>query len=458
MLIRHALGVIGVLSAGVLLAVSCAMNWRFGFSLGRTEFDGQIYGAASAAADCLKALVPFFFFAAVRNKMWSQAIASVLVWGVVSAYSLTSALGHAALNRFDSSGHRAVEAQSYKDLRADMERAKEQLGWIPQHRPIATVQSEIEGLKTKREWIWSSSCTEIKGKQTRDFCQQLHTLSSELASAQQAAALEARIAEVEAKLAKAGGGTVMAEADPQAKVLADLSGRGIGEIQTALVIFVALLLEIGSGLGMYVAFSQWRWYDRQVPYAPAMTGLATASMPAMPVAAAPIRTRAIANDNRLAAGPVSRVAPESDVQLFYKERIETEDGSSVTATTLYEDYCEWCEENKKEPLALPSFGREFSELGVQKSKQSGRIRYHGIALKSGKEAEEDKKLPALPARRPEKGHSRERRLERNLAAGRPPSAASFAFGLLLLPLSRGGREQRFSCRLLWPRKASNLDR
>ena len=48
---RHALGVLGVLAAGVLLAVSCAMNWRFGFSLGRTELDGQIYGAASAAAD-----------------------------------------------------------------------------------------------------------------------------------------------------------------------------------------------------------------------------------------------------------------------------------------------------------------------------------------------------------------------------------------------------------------------
>lgn len=56
---RHVLGVLGVLAAGVLLAVSAAMNWRFGFSLGRTELDGEIYGAASAAADCMKALVPF---------------------------------------------------------------------------------------------------------------------------------------------------------------------------------------------------------------------------------------------------------------------------------------------------------------------------------------------------------------------------------------------------------------
>src|SRR6185436_5263060 len=138
---RHALGVLGVLAAGVLLAVSCAMNWRFGFSLGRTELDGQIYGAASAAADCLKALVPFFFFAAVRNKVWSQAVAS--------------ALGHAALNRFDSTGHRAQEAQTYKDLRTDLKRAEEEAGWIPQHRPYLAVQSDIDGLKMQKAWKWS---------------------------------------------------------------------------------------------------------------------------------------------------------------------------------------------------------------------------------------------------------------------------------------------------------------
>ena len=121
---RHVLGVLGILAAGVLLAVSAAMNWRFGFSLGRTELDGEIYGAASAAADCMKALVPFFFFAAVRNRVWSQAAASALVWVVVTAYSMTSALGHAALNRFDSTGQRAQEAQSYQDLRGELKRAR----------------------------------------------------------------------------------------------------------------------------------------------------------------------------------------------------------------------------------------------------------------------------------------------------------------------------------------------
>ena len=73
---RHVLGILGVVAAGILLAVSAAMNYRFGFSLGKTAIDGQIYGLASAAADCFKALVPFFFFAALRNRMWSQALAA----------------------------------------------------------------------------------------------------------------------------------------------------------------------------------------------------------------------------------------------------------------------------------------------------------------------------------------------------------------------------------------------
>jgi phage/plasmid-associated DNA primase len=88
------------------------------------------------------------------------------------------------------------------------------------------------------------------------------------------------------------------------------------------------------------------------------------------------------------------VAPETDVERFYKESIDTQDGSSVTATNLYEDYCTWCESQNKEPLALPTFGREFGELGVQKAKIAGRVRYIGIALKTGAEATEDTKQSA----------------------------------------------------------------
>ncbi len=406
---RHALGVLGVLAAGVLLAVSCAMNYRFGFSLGRTEFDGQIYGAASAAADCMKALVPFFFFAAVRTRVWSQAAASALVWAVVMAYSLTSALGHAALNRLDTAGQRAADAQTYKDHRADLARAKEQLSWVPQARPAQAVQAEIDTLKNERRWTMSSGCTDVTTSKSRTFCEQYNTLTAEFASAEQRVALEQRIAAIQAKLATAEGATVMSEADPQAAVLAKLAGAvapsiKLEDVQTALTVFIALLLEVGSAFGMFIAFSQWRLYDRHTPAAPRMAPVSTAAAAvAAQKAVAIAKPRSSgANDNRTAAPAARLMAPETDVERFYKERIETQDGSSLTATSLYEDYCAWCEDQQKEPLALPTFGREFGELGVQKARIAGRVRYIGIALKSAHESSaglvEDKKLPALGSR------------------------------------------------------------
>jgi len=409
---RHALGVLGVVAAGILLAVSAAMNYRFGFSLGKTALDGQIYGAASAAADCFKALVPFFLFAAIRNRMWSQALAAGVVWAVVTGYSMTSALGHAALNRLDTTGQRAVEAAHYKDLRADSKRAQEQLTWIPAHRPAETVTAELNVLKAQRYWLLTRECAEVSGKAAREFCQQFYKLNAEFASAQESQKLESRIADIATKLANTAAGTVMAEADPQASVLSKITGLAVDKVQTVLTIFVALLIEIGSGFGMYVAFAYWRINDRAAtrqaaasleadaaPSPPLLSPAATAASeikaaPLPPIAARTeeqvadeptIARRLGANDNRVARG-----VPDSDVQRFYRERVvAAAEGSSLTSTELYEEYCRWCEDNEKEPFAHPRVTREIGELGVRKERIGKRTRYFGIALRSEAAREED---------------------------------------------------------------------
>jgi hypothetical protein len=439
---RHALGILGVLAAGVLLAVSAAMNWRFGFSLGKTEFDGQIYGAASAAADCLKALIPFFLFAAVRNRMWSQAAASAVVGIVVTAYSLTSALGHAALNRLDTAGQRAQQTAVYQDMRSDIKRMEGQVSWIPQHRPASTVASEMDGMRNQLSWNRTKGCTEVAGKFNRDFCQKFHTLSAEHANGVQSAELSKKIMEVKSELAKAGEErTALTEADPQAAMLAKIGGLvfanvKVDDVQMALTIFIALLLEVGSGFGMYIAFSQWRLHDAMtIPAAANAAAVGHAAVPApvlVPVAAndAPVEMPAVAhavipeaipsevpvapvpaiaatapaaamiappvataNDNTDKVMPQRMVVPESDVERFQKEKIENAEGATITATELYENYCQWCDEQDKEPLALPTFSREFGELkGIKKAKIAGRVRYLGIAVHGPIETE-DKKSP-----------------------------------------------------------------
>jgi phage/plasmid-associated DNA primase len=86
--------------------------------------------------------------------------------------------------------------------------------------------------------------------------------------------------------------------------------------------------------------------------------------------------------------------PKTDVELYHDERVGRDEGASITALALYDDYCQWCEAKGKQPLGLPIFTRKFSDLGVQKAKVAGRIRYLGVRLLF---ADEDEGLRELSA-------------------------------------------------------------
>jgi hypothetical protein len=93
------------------------------------------------------------------------------------------------------------------------------------------------------------------------------------------------------------------------------------------------------------------------------------------------------NGNKAVTKPL---APDSDVQRFYREKIVgAPESSSLTSTELYEEYCAWCEENNKEPFAHPTVTRKMGELGVKKERIGRRTRYFGIALKSAEERAQD---------------------------------------------------------------------
>jgi hypothetical protein len=407
---RHILGVLGVIAAGVLLAVSAMMNYRFGYSLGKTPSDGHIYGLASAAADCFKALVPFFFFAAIRNRMWSQALAAALVWVVVTGYAMTSALGHAALNRLDTSGQRAAASASYKDLRAELKRAQDQLTWIPAHRPPETVAAELKVLKAQRPWLTTKECTDATIRSSREFCQQYFKLSAEHASGLEAQKLEVRVAEIGAQAAKATGATVMAEADPQASVLARITGFELEKVQTGLTLFVALLIEIGSGFGMYVAFAFWRMHGpATAPPAPRVPILGVEPKAALPVGkidevwateTEDAEPPALPPTQAIAAGPegandnitTSRwIMPENDVELFYKQGVSVAAHDTICSQDLYDGYKLWSKSKGKRPLNHSRFSEELERLGYTTVQIGGRQRYAGLALTSEIQAALEKK-------------------------------------------------------------------
>ena len=398
---KHALSLLGVVAAAVLLLVSGAMNWQFGYSLGKSPFDSQIFGLASAASDGLKALLPFFLFAAIRSRRWSHAAAGVALWTVTLAYSLTSALGFAALNRTDTTGMRAAQVENYKDVRSDLARARERLGWIPEHRPAGTVEAEMEAMKQQRRWRSTRGCTNATAAKSIAFCQKYHQLGAELAAAREAAQIEQQIARLKIELAKLPSAASQTAADPQATVLARLSGQKNEVVQTALVILMAILVELGSALGFYVALGQWRIYDERKPVVVARPRTRQEAndnrTPATAPMAPPLRKTSEAVAAKTNEAPARLAAPENDIERFYRDRVEIAEGCSLTATALYEDYIDWCNEHNKEALSLPTFGREFGELGVHKAKISGRIRYIGIRLSAAGEGEDGRPAQSAQA-------------------------------------------------------------
>src|SRR5688572_27947563 len=197
---RHVFGVFGCIAALILLGVSAAMNWQFGHSLGKTPFDAHVFGAASVAADCMKALMPFFIFGAIRNRNWSQALGGTALWAVCIVYALTSALGFAALNRSDTTGTRSLQAANYEDMRGQLAQIAQQQSWLEKHRAAGMVEAEIEGAKQNVRWTSSAGCTNATVTLSREFCESYHRLQAELAAAKKDEALQKRADEVRARL------------------------------------------------------------------------------------------------------------------------------------------------------------------------------------------------------------------------------------------------------------------
>ena len=348
------------------------MNWRFGYTLGKSDFESQLYGAASAAADCFKALLPFFIFAALRNRSYSQALGGALLFAVCFSYSLTSSLGFAALNRADTTGSRVLKAETHQDLRVELDRSLEALKALPAHRPAGTVGGEIAAYKQNPRWLASEECGNATLTKSMSYCEGYFKLTAEKAVAEQAEKLETRIVQLRVRLGNLDPEAVAKAADPQSQVLAGLTGRSTEEIQTSLTVLIALLVELGASLGFYTAFSYWRVFDVRGLPAPAPS---RAAVPA-PAFVPAIRLTAIP-EGEPALQPAE---PKTDIELYFDERVAKEAGASVTALALYDDYCQWCEAKGKQPLGLPIFTRKFGDLGVQKAKVAGRIRYMDVKL------------------------------------------------------------------------------
>lgn len=344
-----------------LIAVSLMMNFRFGQSLGRTEWDGLVYGLASACADGFKVILPFAIMAAWRSTRVLAAGVGATLWLVFTAYSFTSSLGHSAVNRAETTGIKRHEIATYQDLRRSLEVKQRERERLPEHRPEAAVAAAIASAEAQPRHGSSKACTDIVGRDARIFCDQYRRLQTELAISRRASELDDEVRALREQLDSAAKGGASGEGDAQMAILREVSGLAEDYVRLGLTLLVSVMVELGSGLGLYVVFGHQR-NERAALARPMPAASANAAPPLMP--------------NR------------SDEAEWYHRRLLASDEGYESELDLYRDYCRWIVEEGRGPsLTLTAFRAwlDREEVGVL-ARNKGRNYYRGILLREQSKA------------------------------------------------------------------------
>lgn len=338
-----------------LVIVSMIANWRFGIRLGAEDGDAWAYGLASVCADGLKVVLPFAIAWAWQRRKAVEWLAGASLWLIITIYSLVSALSFAAVNRDEIAGRRIAAAQTYTDLRQELEGKSRKRDALGLTRPSGAIDADLKASQLQPRYAASHQCTETSTRDLRVFCERHFKLSGEGGTAREADRLDAEIAAIKSRLEALSQHATARSADPQVELFKSLSGLSHGTIKAALAVLVCLLIELGSGLGLFVVMSCYRALAQQEKTDEADT----------------------ASTLRL------EVLQASDAD-WIESRLHRDPQASVSAAELYADYRVWTEaRGRSNVLNVTAFGRLLSELGLVREKSLGRIVYKGVGLRQG---------------------------------------------------------------------------
>ncbi len=339
-----------------LVIVSMIANWRFGIRLGAEDGDAWAYGLASVCADGLKVILPFAIAWAWQRRKIAEWLSGASLWLVITIYSLVSALSFAAVNRDEIAGRRIAAAQTYSDLRQELEgkrREREALGAV---RPTAAIEADIKTSEQQPRYAASRQCTDAQTRDLRLFCERHFKLKAEEGSARRVEQVDAEFAGLMARLAELPQHAAQGGRDPQVELFKSLSGLNDGAIKAALAVLVCLLVELGSGLGLFVVMSCHRALSEEAG------------------TSRPVRYgRTLEPDAELLA-PI-----DAD---WARDRLNRDAAATMGAAELYADYRIWMEaRGRSNALTVTAFGRWMGDLGLAREKVGGRIVYRGARLR-----------------------------------------------------------------------------
>jgi hypothetical protein len=272
---RFLVMVVGLGAALTFVVASGLMNWVFMTSLGKSEFERQILGAVSVAVSAFLALMPTFLVWAFRDRRIGFMVLAVPASLAFAAFSLSSAVGFAAKNRGSLGEDRALASERLSTIRHELSETETKLKALGTPRPAAVVDGLLRGQEQDRRWVSSKECREATADASRSFCKDYFALKAEAGVAGEARRYEERLAELRGQargLEEQGAGR---QGDSQAAVLASTLGLQTARVERGLMLFLAVLVEVGAALGLYFATGHMRFEDRTPRGRGVMTGSET---------------------------------------------------------------------------------------------------------------------------------------------------------------------------------------
>ena len=339
---QTSLCILGISAALVMCVVSAAMNYLFLSSLGKTPVEGHVLGAASASADVLKALLPFYIAWSWQARRLIAVASGLSVFIFFAGFSLLSAFGFAAENRGSLVQGRDDLSVAYKRVQDMRSYAAAQRKALPAHRAGEVVVQEIERHRQNRSWASTKRCTDATENKSRDYCAAYFKLKSELAASKEAARLEKKVSDLDTEAARLRADGAGEDSDPQVSVLSRLTGTDQEAVRLALIITVALLVELGASLGLFLASGHGR------------TGKGSPNTEKTP-------------------------PPVGSVEDFCLEILEPSNGALSTEAVSAAYIC-WCRERGCRPLPSGAFEATFQELALQAGVESRADSFQGIGM------------------------------------------------------------------------------
>ena len=366
---RRLLSAIAVLAAILMISVSTAMNFLFMKSLAATEIEGLVLGSASAAADILKASLPWFIALAFAGRRYLFSIVGTAVFVVFSLFSFASALGFAADIRGTLTGTREAATAELRRLEAEHERLSRQLDGLGRPRAVAIIDAEKRVRQQDRRFAATKACTDAKAPASREFCTGYLLLEAEIASSVEAAKLQDGLAAITASTARLKSRGAGHDADPQVSVLARIVHLDHGIVRNALIIGAALLVELGSGLGLWLALGHSEATQR-----PRMTDTRVERRVVEQLELANVVPAA------LPAAPPESAPPErtGEVVDFCVECLHPSEAGGLTLLALFRDYQSWCRARGLVDVGASSFETEFLMLAEEFGIARDRDRFVGV--------------------------------------------------------------------------------